>query len=217
MCGRFVSIIKENKLKKIFNISKVNNLVKDSYNIAPSQNVNLIFKYSNELILDSMKWGYSFFNKQTNNQQHVINSRIETINEKILFKDSFLKRRCIVIANGYYEWKKINNNKIPFLISIPVLETIFFAAIWRVENINNNRVPVCCILTKEASDRIKSIHGRMPIIYSANDALTFLKEKETKTENSNLENDLDYYTVSKKINNPQNNSIDCVEYFKYSY
>ena len=57
----------------------------------------------------------------------------------------------------------------------------------------------------------------MPIIYSANDALTFLKEKETKTENSNLENDLDYYTVSKKINNPQNNSIDCVEYFKYSY
>ena len=119
-----------------------------------------------------------------------------------LFKDSFIKRRCIVIANGYYEWKKINNNKIPFLISIPVLETIFFAAIWRVENINNNHVPVCCILTKEASDTIKSVHGRMPIIYSANDALTFLKEKETKTENSNLENDLDYYTVSKKINNP---------------
>ena len=217
MCGRFVSIIKENKLKKIFNISKVNNLVKDSYNIAPSQNVNLIFNHSNELILDSMKWGYSFFNKQTNNQQNVINSRIETINEKILFKDSFIKRRCIVIANGYYEWKKINNDKIPFLISIPILETIFFAAIWRFENINNNRVPVCCILTKEANDRIKSIHGRMPIIYSANDALTFLKKKENKIENSNLENDLDYYTVSKKINNPQNNSIDCVEYFKYSY
>ena len=111
----------------------------------------------------------------------------------------------------------LNNNKIPFLISIPVLETIFFAAIWRVENINNNHVPVCCILTKEASDTIKSVHGRMPIIYSANDALTFLKEKETKTENPNLENDLDYYTVSKKINNPQNNSVDCVEYFKYSY
>jgi len=214
MCGRFVSITKENKLKKIFNISKVNSFVKDSYNVAPSQNINLIFNHSNELIIDSMKWGYSFLNKHTNNQQHVINSRIETINDKILFKDSFLKRRCIVVANGYYEWKKNNNHKTPYLISVPVLETIFFAGIWRTENINNNRQLVCCILTKEANDTIKSIHNRMPIIFSANDALTFLKDKDITTENSNLENDLDYYPVSKKINNPHNNSIDCVKYFK---
>ena len=92
--------------------------------------------------------------------------------KKILFKDSFIKRRCIVIANGYYEWKKINNNKIPFLISTGFRNYVF-CSYMEFENINNNRLPVCCILTKESNNRIKSIHGRMPIIYSANDALTF--------------------------------------------
>jgi len=214
MCGRFVSVTKENKLKKIFNISKVNKFSKNSYNVAPSQNINLIFNYKNELIIDSMRWGYSFINKDTNKQQQVINSRIETINEKILFKDSFLKRRCVVTANGYYEWKKDNNNKTPYLVSIPILENIFFAAIWRIEKINEIQVPVCCILTKQANNRLKLIHSRMPIIFSASDALNFLQGSEIKTANSTLENDLDYYPVSKKINNPQNNNIDCIKYFK---
>ena len=214
MCGRFINVTKENKLKKIFNISKVKKFSKNSYNIAPGQNINLIFNYKNELVIDSMKWGYSFLNRETNTQQQVINSRIETINEKIIFKDSFLKRRCIVIANGYYEWVKVNNNKTPYLISIPILETIFFAAIWRIENINNSQISVCSILTKQANNLIKSIHNRMPVIFSANEALNFLLGSQIKTENSNIENDLDYYPVSKKINNPQNNNIDCIKYLK---
>ena len=214
MCGRFINVTKEYKLKKIFNISKVKKFSKNSYNIAPGQNINLIFNYKNELVIDSMKWGYSFLNRETNKQQQVINSRIETINEKIIFKDSFLKRRCIVIANGYYEWVKVNNNKTPYLISIPILETIFFAAIWRIENINNSQISVCSILTKQANNLIKSIHNRMPVIFSANEALNFLLGSQIKTENSNIENDLDYYPVSKKINNPQNNNIDCIKYLK---
>jgi len=218
MCGRFVSITNKNNVRKIFNIYKINNYSKFSYNVSPSQNINVILNYKNELNIDSIKWGYSFFNKKTNSSQFVINSRIETINEKYLFKESFLKRKCVVVANGYYEWREDNNLKVPYFISVPVLETIFFAAIWRIELIDNMKTKVCCIITKEAYDKVKFIHHRMPIIFSNNEALTYLKDNKNEFinnfQNNNIDQDLDFYPVSKIINNPNNNYKECIKSLK---
>ena len=84
----------------------------------------------------------------------IINSRLETISTKIIFKDSFLKRKCIIPTNGYFEWKIINNEKHPFFINLPDKEIIYFAAIWRIEKTNNNTLSVCCIITKEANSKM---------------------------------------------------------------
>ena len=86
MCGRFISITEEKKIKKLFDINKVNNFAEKSYNVSTQQNINVILFDKGYLILDSIKWGYNFLNKHTDKNQLVINSRLETINSKILFK-----------------------------------------------------------------------------------------------------------------------------------
>ena len=106
MCGRFVSVNKKKIIEKSFNISTTKNFLEKSYNVAPGQKINAILSNKEELILDSL------YSKNNNKDQTIINSRIETINSKFLFKDSFLKRKCIILANGYYEWQKTKNKKI---------------------------------------------------------------------------------------------------------
>ena len=88
MCGRFVSVNKKKIIEKSFNIFLTKNFLEQSYNVAPGQKINVILNNNNDLILDSINWGYSFFSKNNNKYQTVINSRIETINSKFLFKDS---------------------------------------------------------------------------------------------------------------------------------
>ena len=215
MCGRFINITEEKKIKKIFNISEINKFSKKSYNIRPQQNINVLFLDEGDVKLDSIKWGYSFYNEYTNKNQLIINSRLETINSKLLFKESFLKRKCIVLANGYFEWKSLNNEKLPYFINLPEKELFFFAGIWRLEQINNNIVSVCCIITKEANNEIKNIHDRMPVIFSYNEALNYLDDKNNefckKLKQSEIESDLDFYQISKKINNPLNNFKECLD------
>jgi len=215
MCGRFVSVNKKKIIEKSFNISTTKNFLEKSYNVAPGQKINLILNNNRELILDSLIWGYSFYSKNYNKYQTIINSRIETINSKFLFKDSFLKRKCIILANGYYEWQKTKNKKIPYFINIPELESIFFAGIWRIEKRNNINTPVCCIITKEANKKIAFIHHRMPIIFSFSEALIYLNDTSNEfsknIKNSEIEDELDFYEISTIVNNPLNNYKKCIE------
>ena len=215
MCGRFVSVNEKKIIEKSFNISTTKNFLEKSYNVAPGQKINAILNNNRELILDSLSWGYSFYSKNYNRDQTIINSRIETINSKFLFKDSFLKRKCIILANGYYEWQKTKNKKIPYFINIPELESIFFAGIWRIEKRNNIETPVCCIITKEANKNITFIHQRMPIIFSFNEALLYLNDTSNEfsknIKNTEIEDELDFYEVSTIVNNPLNNYKKCIE------
>ena len=111
MCGRFASYKNLNKLKNIFNICNSDFKTTQSYNISPGQDVNIVLNYKLDNYLLSSNWGYNFINSKTKNNQSVINSRIETINSKLLFKDSFLKRKCIIPANGYFEWSEKEGEK----------------------------------------------------------------------------------------------------------
>ena len=94
MCGRFVNANNINKLKKIYDIREKINSKNDiiSYNIAPSQNVNVIL-INRKLTIENIEWGIQYINKKTNIVSRLINSRLETIKEKILFKESFLKKK----------------------------------------------------------------------------------------------------------------------------
>ena len=111
MCGRFASYKNLNKLKNIFNICNSDFKTTQSYNISPGQDVNIVLNYKLDNYLLSSNWGYNFINSKTKNNQSVINSRIETINSKLLFKESFLKRKCIIPANGYFEWSEKKEKK----------------------------------------------------------------------------------------------------------
>ena len=214
MCGRFVNTEKKEKIQKLFPSSEILNYSDTSYNISPSSLINVIYKDNKKLYIDNLFWSYSFFNKQNNITQFVINARIETIISKYLFKESFIKRKCLIISNGYFEWKKINNTKQPYLISIPKNELMFFGGIWRQEIKNNIKSNVVCIITKEANDNLSKIHSRMPLIMSHNEGLNFLNDDNNRFLENNIsavEDDIDYFPVSKNVNNPKNNDENCIK------
>lgn len=215
MCGRFASYKNLEKLKNIFDLKNKTDKILSSYNISPGQNTSMIFNYEFHNYVLPSYWGYSFVNNETNIKQLVFNSRIETINNKILFKESFLKRKCIIPINGYYEWKTDNNEKKPYYIQLGDGELIFLAAIWREEIINNQKTRVFSIITKEASNSIREIHHRMPFILNANNATKYI---ENQNDNSMLSDtninegiDLNYHVVSKFVNSPKNNEIKCLQ------
>lgn len=217
MCGRFVNLNKINKLSKIFNIieSSKDNSDIISYNLAPSQNSNIILYDDNKFKIEKLKWGINFFQKTTRSNINVINSRIETINNKILFKDSFLKRKCLIPANGYFEWSVSNNQKKPYFINVPNQELIFFAGIWKYNNNKINNSKNFSIITKNANSEISNIHSRMPIVLSINESMNYVENKTSdildKNFVSEIEKELDYYEVSKFVNSPINNSEECIK------
>ena len=211
MCGRFASYKNLNKLKNIFNICNSDFNTTQSYNISPGQDVNIVLNYKFDNYLLSSNWGYNFINNKTKNNQSVINSRIETINSKLLFKDSFLKRKCIIPANGYFEWSEKEGEKKPYYIQLGDGELIYFAGVWRKEKYNNDKRRVFSIITKAANSNINKIHHRMPLVLNANAAQDYL---ELKGDNLNLNNfedvDLKFTEVSKYVNSPKNNDAKCI-------
>jgi len=214
VCGRFVNIEKKEKIQKLFPSLSAINYSDKSYNISPSNLINVIYKKNNNIYLDNLFWSFSFFNKQNNITQFVINARIETITSKYLFKESFIKRKCLIISNGYFEWKKIENTKQPYYISIPKNELMFFGGIWREEIKNNLKTNVVCIITKEANENLSKIHTRMPLIMSHNEGLDFLNDDSNRFLEANrsiIEDDIDYFPVSKTVNNPKNNDEYCIK------
>ena len=214
MCGRFVNIEKKEKILKLFPSSKLLNYSNKSYNIYQSNLINVIYKNDNNIYIDNLFWSFSYFNKQNNITQFVINARIETIVSKYLFKESFIKRKCLIISNGYFEWKKIDNTKQPYFISIPKNVLMFFGGLWRQEIKNNVKTNVVCIITKEANKDLSKIHSRMPLIMSHNEGLEFLNDNDNRFLENNksvFEDDIDYYPVSKIVNNPKNNDENCIK------
>ena len=211
MCGRFASYKNLNKLKNIFNITNSDFNITQSYNISPGQNVKIILSYKLENYLLESNWGYTFINSNTQNKQMVINSRIETINSKLLFKDSFLKIKCIIPANGYFEWSQKEGEKKPYLIQLGDGELIYFAGVWRKEKYNDDKRRVFSIITKAANKKINEIHHRMPVVLNANNAQDYLETKDNNLIFDNFEDvDLNFSEVSKYVNNPKNNDEKCI-------
>ncbi len=211
MCGRFASYKNLNKLKNIFNVINSDFNLTQSYNISPGQDVNIILSYKFENYLLSSNWGYNFINSKTQNKQSVINSRIETINSKLLFKESFLNRKCIIPANGYFEWSQQGGEKKPYYIQLGAGELIYFAGVWRKEKYNEDKRRVFSIITKAANSNINKIHHRMPVVLNANAAQDYLELKENDLNFNNHDDvDLKFTEVSKYVNSPKNNDEKCI-------
>jgi len=216
MCGRFINLNTTKKLNKIFdfiNKDKIDDEI--SYNIAPSQS-SIIITNSNFFYIEKAKWGIKFFDKIQKREKNIINSRIETVDKKIIFKESFNKRRCIIPANGYYEWSLKNKIKTPYFINIPEKETIYFAGIWKYIDQSNLSKKVFSIITKPSNSLLSNIHHRMPIILSSDESKDYLDKSNLNylqyNKNSNIESYIEFYEISRFVNNPLNNSIKCIQH-----
>jgi putative SOS response-associated peptidase YedK len=205
MCGRYV-VTKP--------VTKTTDLVKtaikvedrDNYNAHPTQKLPIIKSYTNGKTLENCEWGLvPSWATDKKDFRPLINARLETLMEKVSFKNLIQTSRCLVVADGYYEWKRENKEKTPYYFTRSDNSLIFFAAIHQ-----NNQF---CIITREATDKIKEIHHREPLILNEEQISNYLdiKKEGTYFLKSIKAPELKFYEVSKDVNNPINNDPSLIK------
>ena len=223
MCGRFVGYRQLDELQQFFPIDRANCDVAANFNVAPTQEILAIYTYEGENWLDRFHWGLvPFWAKDPSIGNRMINARAETIAEKPSFKNAFKKRRCLIIADGFYEWKGTKGQKQPMLITLPDKKPFAFAGLWEIWH-KNKQAPAyrsCTIITTEASASIREIHHRMPVILKPEVYKDWLNPQYQNTENLKhilaVERltELTSYPVSKQVNSARNNDLSLLDPIK---
>ena len=120
MCGRFVGFRKIEELKQYFPIDQSNCEAVANYNVAPTQQILAIARLGQSNVLDKYHWGLvPFWAKDTNIGYKMINARMETVATKPSFREALKKRRCLIPADGFYEWRGQKGDKQPMFITLP--------------------------------------------------------------------------------------------------
>lgn len=220
MCGRYslfadFRIIEERFGEATFEEEEY----EESYNIAPSQMVLSVINDGKKNRLGYLKWGLvPPWAKDAKIGFKMINARAETVHEKPSFREAFKKRRCLIVADSFYEWKRTEERKIPMRIKMKNNDLFAMAGLWESwKDAKGDLVHTCTILTTEPNDLMSSIHDRMPVILKQEDEQKWLnpalndvdalKQFLIPLEDGYLES----YEVSDKVNSPKNNTPDLIE------
>lgn len=212
MCGRFTLSCTAETIMREFGINRHAAEYTPAYNIAPTQKI-VIVRTNGERILVNCRWGFiPSWAKAPDEQSHMINARSETVADKPAFRTSFKNRRCLIIADGFYEWKK-GKTKTPVYIRLKSGEPFGFAGIYRVlTNPDKGKICTCAIITTEANEIISDVHDRMPAIIAKEDYDYWLDPASHDTEKllSLLKpydpSKMEMYEVSARVNSPSHNT-----------
>ena len=171
----------------------------------PTQKLSVIKFYSTGKILEELQWGLTPSWVQEREVRSLINARLETLGEKITFKNLIKNYRCLVVADGYYEWKREEKEKIPHYFTRTDSSLMFFTAIHQ-----NNQF---CIITKEASNKVKEIHHREPLIINEEQISNYLDIKKEGMDilQAISSPELKFHEVSKDVNKPINNDPSLIK------
>ena len=190
-----------------------------SYNIAPTQNSLVLVQEKGSKIIRSMKWGLiPAWSKSELYGSKMINARAETVTTKPSFKNLIQKYRCIVLSDGYYEWKQSGGRTVPFFIQKKDGGLMLFAGLWTTWSMSSKKVFTYTILTTKAQKSISAIHDRMPVLIDKSKAEMWINPEckffEAEQELTETKEILNYYQVSDFVNKPNNNSVACIAQFK---
>ena len=217
MCGRYALSSKLEDLVEVFGVPPVDFAYEPRYNIAPSQMAPVVATGSHGTKMGLLRWGLipSWANDPSIGSR-MINARAETLLSKPAFKEAAGVRRCLVPANGFYEWVEETGDKIPFWIHPPNEALISFAGLWEPwRPSGQDSVYSFTIITVEASDSIRHLHHRMPAIISAENRHAWLDGSVLHEEPLELlkpfADQLDAYPVSTLVNSTANDVPECVK------
>lgn len=218
MCGRFVLDSPISKIANEFRAEKCLFDIEPSYNIAPSQKIVIVTEEGGKKILQC-RWGFiPSWAKDPAVGYKMINARAETVAEKPAFKRAFTNQRCLVIADGFFEWQKTGKKKDPIYIRLKSGRLLGFAGLYSVwTSPEGEHVCTCTIITTEANVLLEPIHDRMPAIIPGEhhdlwlDPAVHDKESLLPLLKPYDADEMEYYRVSSKVNSPANNSADLIE------
>jgi putative SOS response-associated peptidase YedK len=166
MCGRFILLTDLSVIVESFRIGEVAAEYKPGGNISPGQQISAVIRNQDVNKLVDFRWGLiPSWAKDPSIGKRMFNARAETVAVKPSFREAFKKRRCLIVADGFYEWQKMETGKKPFHFSLRSAEPFGFAGLYETwMSPENKSVKTCTIITTDANDMLKPIHDRMPVI-----------------------------------------------------
>ncbi len=215
MCGRFQLSVKGREISERFNVEVFDELYKPSYNCAPGQQLPVITGDQSDK-LQLFHWGLiPFWAKDKRIGTKMINSRAETISGKPAFKRAFAKRRCLIPANGFYEWER-TGSKTPYRFFLKPEQLFAMAGIWESwKNQEDETLHSFSIITTTANELLKPVHHRMPVILQPQHEKTWLEEDGLPQLEKLLQpfpfDSMDAHPVSLLVNKVQNNGPELIK------
>jgi putative SOS response-associated peptidase YedK len=218
MCGRYTLTTPVEQLAEVFGFDDSSVNLPPNYNVAPTQGVAAVLEEDGRRHLEVLRWG--LIPPWADDPQigsRMINARAETAPEKPSFRRAFRERRCLIPADGFYEWKRMNGGKQPYYIHMKEGRPFAFAGLWESwKDDGGPEIRSCTILTTKPNHLAGEIHDRMPVILPAGSYDVWLDREADRDELYGLlapypEEEMEAYPVSRFVNSPSNNDPRCIE------
>ncbi|HAF61923.1 MAG TPA: hypothetical protein DCK95_06315 [Anaerolineaceae bacterium] len=224
MCGRFTITLEPAAWQEEFDLHTITVDWKINYNTAPTQMVPVVIDAQSRSI-EMMRWGLIPFGaKDESTGNRLINARAETLQEKPSFRNAFQQRRCLILADGFYEWQKGSTAKapkVPYYFHLRDHKPFFFAGLWESWRSEKDAPEIhsCTIITTAPNPLVSEVHNRMPAILDKNTCWAWLEENDTNQLQKLLmpypAELMQSYPVSSALNNPAINNAQNIQPLRY--
>jgi putative SOS response-associated peptidase YedK len=215
MCGRYDLHSAPRTVGRRYELLELNGY-RPSYNIAPTQPIAGITQHEDGRHLDMYRWGLVPMWAKEIGRYSTINARAETVDEKPAFKGPFRHHRCLIPADGYYEWQQIDKRKQPWYIHPKDGQGMAFAGLFDIwMSPEGDELRSATIIVKDAGVTTKTIHDRMPVVLPPEAWDTWLSKETPKKDlhallQSANDDALTMYPVSTWVNDAHNNDVSCI-------
>ena len=221
MCGRYTLKAGGRELSDLFGLSEEPEMIEPRYNIAPTQQIPVVLEDSSngDRTLEMMHWGLiPSWAKDPSVGARMINARAETVSEKPSYRSAFKRRRCLIVADGFYEWKKTADGKQPYYLRLGSGDPFGFAGLWESWSMDGGEeMRSATIITTEPNEVAAEIHNRMPVILPPDLYDAWLEpDNEDREELLSMlapypAEEMEAYPVSKRVNRPANDEPSVLE------
>jgi putative SOS response-associated peptidase YedK len=217
MCGRYTVSADPEQLAERFSAVLPPGLLQPRYNAAPTQQLPVLLN-EDERQIQLLRWGLvPHWAKTPSTDYSMINARAETVEQKPTFREALHKRRCLVLADSFYEWQKTATGKIPMRIMLKSGEPFAFAGLWEAwqDRATGEVLRSFTIITTNANELISPIHNRMPVIFLPKDENAWLDNQAAPDAWLGLLHPyaadlMKTYPVSARVNSPANDDPSLV-------
>lgn len=223
MCGRFTLHTPGPLVRAAFNLEtgdsrSSRHVLQPRYNIAPSQDIAIVRDTGNGRELVMARWGLvPSWSKTPQIKFSTINARIESVAEKPAYRASFRRRRCLIPADGFYEWREVNGRKVPLYIRLRDAGVFAFAGLWDRWEGGGDILESCTIIVMPSSAAMQAVHARMPVIVNPAhydgwlDSAVTDKPGILRCLESERSGELVSFPVSDRVNSPAHDDSRCVQ------
>ena len=218
MCGRFTITLDPADLQQELNLGDLPAEWKPRYNVAPTQNIPIVNDTQTRSV-QMFRWGLiPSWAKDITIGERLINARSETLREKPSFRHAFANQRCLVLADGFFEWQQRNSKtpKVPMYFQLLEAKPFAFAGLWEYwEDAEHKGIHSCTIITCEPNTLVAQVHNRMPVILDKDTCWKWLEAKDLSKLQTMLApypaEKMHSYSVGRYVNNLAYDSVECIQ------